>query len=73
MNGKTKETKATIQSYRGEMTSLVCTIVFMHFALIHFALMHLLHLCILYLCNFASLHLKQHKQESEVGSREEKF
>jgi hypothetical protein len=65
--------KEIIQSVRGEMARLECSIAFMHFALIHFCTYAFLHLCILYLCNLAYLHLKQQKQESEVGSREEKF
>jgi hypothetical protein len=43
--------KEIIQSVRGEMARLVCSIAFMHFALIHFCTYAFLHLCI-----FASLH-----------------
>ena len=56
MNGETKETKATIQSYRGEMTSLVCTIAFMHFCPYTFctyAFVASLHFVSLQFCIFA--------------------
>ena len=53
---ETKETKATIQSFRGEMTSLVCTIAFMHFCTYTFctyAFFASLHFVSLQFCIFA--------------------
>ena len=53
---ETKETKATIQSFRGEMTSLVCTIAFMHFCTYTFctyAFFTSLHFVSLQFCIFA--------------------